>query len=40
MKCASNNRGVKLLIKIKADEKSGGYTVVLVDKGSPRAVQV
>jgi uncharacterized protein (TIGR00288 family) len=28
------------LIKIKADEKSGGYTVVLVDKGSPRVAQV
>jgi uncharacterized protein (TIGR00288 family) len=28
------------LIKIKADEKSGGYTVQLVDKGSPRAPQV
>jgi uncharacterized protein (TIGR00288 family) len=28
------------LIKIKADEKSGGYTVQLVDKNSPRAPQV
>jgi len=28
------------LIKIKADEKSGGYTVQLVDKGSARGPQV